>query len=516
MNTRVLDSPAAPSGTQVRLDTEILVVGAGFAGLAMAISLERAGMGSFVVIERAADLGGTWRENRYPGCACDIPSVLYSFSFARNPKWTRSYPLQQEIWDYLRFVADKFNVRRHIRFDAEMVETRWDEADMTWHTQLADGSTIVSRFIVAGFGPLSNPDVPRIAGLETFKGECWHSAQWRSDVDLRGKRVAVIGTGASAVQLVPRIAPEVAKLYVFQRTPGWILPKPDYPISPVQKWLRNFKPIAWLERQATYWMIESRAYGFTANPNALKLAEGIARKHRDRQLQSAELRAKMTPTYRLGCKRIIPSNDYYPAFNLPQVELVTEGIAEIREHSIVDERGTEREVDVIILGTGFRTTDGLTPLKVYGAGGRELNDAWRDGMAAFYGVSIAGFPNFFLLLGPNTALGHNSVVLMIEAQVRHLMRVFKLLRATGARAVGVREDVQDAFNARLQRKMRGTVWSTGCKSWYLDKNGKNTTLWPEFTFDYFRKVERVRPENYTLIGAPATSAVRAAGPRGNG
>jgi len=507
--TAVLES-AIPTGTQApRIDTETLIVGAGFSGLAMAIALRRAGVDSFIVVERANDVGGTWRDNQYPGCACDIPSVLYSYSFARNPKWTRSYPQQEEIWEYLRFVTDKFDVRRKIRFGTDIVEMRWDEATSTWHSLTADGTTIVSRFVVAGLGPLNKPNLPEIPGMERFEGQRWHSQQWRGDVDLTGKRVAVIGTGASAVQLIPQIAPKVEKLVVFQRTPGWIVPKPDYPIHPVQKWLRNFKPLAWLERKFIYWFFESRAYGFTVNPNALRLVESIARRHRDAQVSDPALREKLTPTYRLGCKRVTPSNDYYPAFSLPQVELITSGATEVRERSIVDGEGVEHPVDVIIFGTGFRTTDGLTPLRVFGAGGRELNEVWRDGMAAYYGISVAGFPNFFLLLGPNTGLGHNSVVLMAEAQVRHVMRARELLQAQGAWALDVRQDVQDMHNAQLHRKMAGTVWSTGCKSWYLDRHGKNTTLWPGFTFDYFRKVARLDPKNYRFARARKETAAGA-------
>ena len=500
MSSALLEPSLSSNGHVEHLDTETLIVGAGFSGLGMAISLKRAGIESFLVVERAGDVGGTWRDNQYPGCACDIPSVLYSFSFARNPKWTRSYPQQQEIWEYLRFVSDKFAVREHIRFGAEIVDMRWDEDTATWHTQLRDGGTIVSRFVVAGLGPLSKPSFPSIPGIQKFQGRHWHTAQWRHDVDLAGKRVAVIGTGASAVQIVPQIAPKVARLYVFQRTPSWVLPKPDGAIPPIVKWLRKFKPLAWIERKFVYWIFEARALGFTVNPGLLKLMESTARKHLEAQIADPALRAKLTPSYRMGCKRVTPSSDYYPVFNLPQVELVTDGVTEIREGSIVDARDVEREVDVILFASGFRTTDGLTPLTVHGRGGREMNDAWRDGMSAFYGISVAGFPNFFQLLGPNTAIGHNSAVLMAEAQVRHVMRLLELLRARGARSVDVRQDVQDAQNRRLQHKMRGTIWSTGCKSWYLDKNGKNTTLWPWFTFDYFRSVKHVDLENYVVIG----------------
>jgi cation diffusion facilitator CzcD-associated flavoprotein CzcO len=484
--------PAAP------LDAEAIVVGTGFAGLGMAIALKRAGMDSFLVLERAADIGGTWRDNVYPGCACDIPSILYSFSFEHNTKWTRVYSPQDEIWAYLRHCADRFGIRPHIRFGTEMIDAAFDEATSTWCVRTGDGKTLRARVLIGGFGPLNKPNIPKLPGLERFAGPAFHSSAWDYSVDLAGKNVAVIGTGASAIQFVPQIVPKAGRVYVFQRTAPWIIKKPDGPLGALHRRVRKIPPLAWLERKGVYWLQESLAYGFTVNPPLLAKLEQRALRYLEREVRDPELRRKLTPTFRIGCKRILFSYDYFPALTRPNAEVVTSGIREVRERSIVDDEGVERPVDVIVFGTGFRATEGVAPIKIYGAGGVELNEAWRSGMEAYLGTSVAGFPNYFSIVGPNTGLGHNSIVLMIEAQVRYIMSALRLMKRRNARALDVRRDVQTDFNRKLQEKLKGTVWATGCKSWYLDRNGKNTTLWPGFTFDFLRKTRRIDPRRYEL------------------
>ena len=484
---------------------DVAIVGAGFAGIGMAIALKKAGSASFVVLERARDVGGTWRDNDYPGCACDIPSMLYSFSFEQRQRWSRIYPLQSEIWDYLRRCTDKYGIRPHIRFESELREARYDEGSATW-TVRTQRETLRTRVLITGLGPLNKPAIPALPGIERFGGVLFHSSQWNHAFDCAGKDVAVVGTGASAIQFVPELAPRVRRLSVFQRTAPWIIPKLDGPVGPLQQALRRFVPFyAWTVRKLIYWLLELRAYGFTIDPRQLAVAEKIAQRHLERQVPDPALRRALTPDYRLGCKRVLLSNDYYPALQRDNVELVTAPIAEVRERSIVTADGVERPIDALILGTGFQATSGVAPVAIYGRGGLELNEAWRNGIEAYVGITVAGFPNFFMLVGPNTGLGHNSVVFMIEAQVRYVMSALAYMRSKKVDALDVRSDVQLTFNRALQRRMSRTVWASGCKSWYLDERGKNVTLWPGFTFVYRLLTRRLNPEHYSKTRLPAAS-----------
>jgi len=483
---------------------DIVIVGSGFAGLGMGIRLKKAGITDFVVLERAADLGGTWRDNVYPGCACDIPSLLYSFSFEPNDEWSRAYPSQPEIWAYLRRCAKKYGLEPHIRYNAEVVEARYDEAAARWHVTTSEGATYSSRVLVSGMGGLSNPYVAELPGGASFPGPQFHSATWDHSVNLAGKDVAVIGTGASAIQFVPQIAPIVGKLRLYQRTPPWISPRFDGPVSARERLLRRRLPgYAWAQRKLLYWSHEARALGFVVNPGLLRLLEKLATKFLEHQVRDPALREKLRPNYRLGCKRVLLSNDYYPSLSRPNVEVVTDPISRVEGGDIVTVDGTRRHADVIIYGTGFRVQDGLGPVQVVGEGGRTLEDAWRNGMEAFLGVSVAGFPNFFTIVGPNTGLGHNSMVYMIESQINYIMSALGYLKRRRARAIDVRADVQASFNRELQKRTRHTVWSTGCRSWYLDRNGKNTALWPGFTFEFRRKTKRIDPRRYRFYGAKA-------------
>jgi len=487
--------------SQPKLDADTIIVGAGFGGLGMAIQLKKAGHDSFLVLERASEVGGTWRDNRYPGCACDIPSMLYSFSFETHVGWTRIYPQQAELLNYLKRTSEKQGVRPHIRFNSTLSEARYDEATGTWAVTLESGTVYRCKVLVSAMGPLSKPAFPNIPGRESFAGASFHSSQWDYAVDLNGKNVTVIGTGASAIQFVPQIAPKAGKLTLFQRTPPWIIPRGDKPVSKRRKNVRKFVPFyAWAVRKAIYWMLEVRALAFVVAPQLLKRREQAVLKFIERSVPDPVLRAKVTPQYRAGCKRILISDDYYPAIQRPNVELVTEGIAEIRPHSVVTNDGREIPTDVIIYGTGFKATEGIVPVKVYGLGGKELNaDAWSGGMSAYLGTAVAGFPNFFFIIGPNTGLGHNSMVFMMESQYPYVLSAIEHLERTNARAIDVDPDAQTRFNDDLQERMKGTVWASGCSSWYQDASGKNVSLWPGFTFAFRKLTRRFDPANYRSL-----------------
>ncbi|HWE90111.1 MAG TPA: NAD(P)/FAD-dependent oxidoreductase [Pseudonocardiaceae bacterium] len=481
----------------------VVIVGTGFAGLGMAIELKKAGIHDFVLLEKAADVGGTWRDNTYPGCACDIPSHMYSFSFAQNPDWSRAYSPQPEIWDYLRAVADRYNLREHIRFGVEVTGSQWDTDEQVWHVHTTSGADVTGQFLVSGIGGLHIPSIPNLPGLEKFEGARFHSAQWDHDFDLTGKRVAVIGTGASAIQFVPRIAPEVGKLELFQRTPPWIMPKPDHPMPDWTRRLFRLLPGAQRAyRDLVYWMLEVRAVGFNGHPWIMRIAERIAKRHMGRSIKDPALRRKLTPDYRMGCKRVLIANDYYPALNRDNVDVVTEGITEIREHSVVTADGVEHEVDAIIFGTGFHVTDSFDSLDITGLDDRNMAKQWRtDGIRTHLGITVSGYPNLFFLLGPNTALGHNSVVFMIESQVRYVAQAIKLVDQSQAAALDVRESVQDRFQEDIQRKLIQGVWTQGgCKSWYLDSQGVNRTIWPGFTWRYWLDTRAIRAADYELVG----------------
>jgi cation diffusion facilitator CzcD-associated flavoprotein CzcO len=480
---------------------DVLVIGTGFAGLGMAIKLKRSGENDFVVLEKAGSVGGTWRENTYPGCACDVQSHLYSFSFEPNPKWSRMFARQPEIREYLEHCTDKYGVRPHIRFGAAVTGARFDEAAGLWHVEVNDGEQVfTARTVVAGFGPLSRPEYPQIEGIETFAGEAFHSAEWDSECDLRGKRVAVVGTGASAIQFVPQIADEVESLHLFQRTPPWVLPKPDRPTTRLERLLfRRMPALQQAYRRSIYWRLETRVLGFTWHPRVMKAAEVIGRLHIRRAIKDPALRAAVTPDYTIGCKRILISNDYYPALARDNVAVVTGGVSRVTERGVVAADGTEHEVDVIIYGTGFKVHDPLGPMHIVGRGGTDLGELWRtEGLEAYLGTTVAGFPNLFLLVGPNTGLGHNSIVYMIESQVHYVMEALKAMRERNAAFVDVRPEAQAQFNDKLQAQLDGAVWSSGCASWYLDASGKNRTLWPGFTFKFREATDEFRADDYEL------------------
>ena len=490
----------------------VAIVGSGFSGLGMAIRLRETGFEDFVVLERGDDVGGTWRDNDYPGAACDVPSRLYSFSFAPNPNWSRSFSPQREILDYLRDCAERFGVRPHVRLNCELLDATWDAELQRWQLRTSTGA-LTSDVLVSASGGLSDPKLPPIPGAERFAGTVFHSAAWNHDHDLAGERVAVIGTGASAIQIVPEIQPQVAQLDVYQRTPAWIVPRTDRDFSRLERLLYRFKPVERLARAAIYWGRELYVLGFTKHRKLMDVPHKLALTHLRKQVRDRELRAKLTPDYTIGCKRILISNDFYPALDQPNAEVVTSPIQEIREHSIVTQDGTEREVDTIVFATGFQATPPPIAQRICGAGGRRLIDEWREnGMQGYRGTTVAGFPNLFFLVGPNTGLGHTSMVHVIESQIQYVRSALETMREQGLASVEPRREAQARWNAGLQARLEGTVWNTGgCASWYLDDAGRNTTLWPGFTFELRAKLRRFDVANYvttsrtTLPVAPRES-----------
>jgi cation diffusion facilitator CzcD-associated flavoprotein CzcO len=495
-----------------RVDQQVLdvaIIGAGFSGLCMAIKLKESGRTNFKVFEKASDIGGTWFLNRYPGCACDVPSHLYSFSFEQNPNWSRAYSPAQEIWKYQKATAEKHGIMPFIRCNSEVARAEYDDAAQLWRLTLKSGEQYAARALVAGAGILHVPFYPEIKGAESFAGKVMHTANWDDSYDLTGKRVAVIGTGASAVQLVPGIAEKVAHLDLYQRTPGWVIPRMDYAFA--EKTKSRFASIPFVQRlwrNLIYWRAEMLAIGFTRKPKMVAKFQKLAEDYMQHAIRDPELRKKLTPDFPLGCKRVLISDDFYPSLQRENVSVITDRITEVRPNGVVTADGKLREVDVLLYATGFRVTDWLSHVDIRGKGGRELINDWRDGAYAYYGVTVNGYPNMFLLLGPNTGLGHNSVVFMIEAQVRYAMDCMRWLWK-GAGTVEVKKDVQDAFNADLHEKMKGTVWMSGCKSWYLNPNGTNSTIWPDFTVTYWWKTHSADRKDYELAPARVPEKVAA-------
>ncbi len=489
---------------------DVVIVGTGFSGLGMAIALQKEGKRSFVILEQGDEVGGVWRENRYPGCACDVPAPLYSFSFEPNPRWSRLFAERGEIFSYLNACADKYGLRRHIRFGRRVSEAAFDEARAVWTVSSTNGDRFTARHLVLGMGGLSRPALPQIDGMDRFSGKTFHSAAWDQAHPLEGKRVAVIGTGASAIQIVPQVAERASRLAVFQRTPTWILPKSDRPIGLGEQALYARVPfVQRLLRSYIYATWEVRGVGFTIEPRLMRIVELWSRAHIAKQIRDPALRARVTPNDVPGCKRILLSDDYFPALSKPHVELVTDPIAHLDAHGIVTRDGRARAFDAIIYATGFNTTGLPLPLRVRGIDGIDLNDAWRDGMEAYLGTNVAGYPNMHILVGPNTVLGHSSMVFMIEAQVHYALALMRAIDARGAAFADVRREAQAAWNAQLISRQRRTVWSTGCSSWYLDARGRNPTAWPGLTLEFYARTRRAHVRDYVFGNARNTSGAGA-------
>jgi cation diffusion facilitator CzcD-associated flavoprotein CzcO len=477
---------------------QVVIVGAGFGGIGVALRLRQEGVDDIVILEQEDDLGGTWYVNTYPGCQCDVPSLLYSLSWAPNPDWTRTFATQPEIEEYLRSIGERTGVRRIIRFGTEVTEARWDGEMIRWIVETPAG-TVTADVLVLATGPLSTPSLPDIDGLDTFEGSVFHSARWDHDHDLAGKRVAVIGTGASAIQFVPQIQPVVGHLTVFQRTPPWIVPRPDRPFKRWERWMFRHSSLAMrLSRARVYWSRELMVFMFAKRPRLAKYATAPALRHLDDQVPDPALRAKLTPDYTLGCKRVLLSNDYLPTLSRPDVELVTEPIDRVLPHAIVTRDGAEHPVDTIILGTGFESAEYPIATKVRSSDGRTMSEQWSGSARAYLGTSVAGFPNLFLITGPNTGLGHSSMVFMMESQCNYIVDALKTMASGEYRTIDVTPEAMAEFNEEMQSRLGRSVWSSGCSSWYLDASGHNTTMWPDFTWRYRQRTRHFDAGRYAL------------------
>jgi len=477
---------------------ELAIVGAGFGGLCLAVKLLEAGIDDFVILEKDYEVGGTWRDNTYPGAECDVQSHLYSYSFAGKPDWSQRYAGWQEIQQYILDVTQRYGLRRYVRFGQEVSGAHFDERRGSWVVGLRSGAAISARHFVLATGPLHVPQFPSIPGLERFRGKVFHSARWDHGYDLRGKRVASIGTGGSAIQYCPEIAPAVAQLHVYQRTAAWVIPRDTRRYSEGAK--RRFARFPWwrkLHRARLYWTNESRVWP-VFHAGLSRLFESHARRFLRREVHDPALARRLEPDYRIGCKRVLVSNAWYPMFNRPNVALVTDAIREVTEHGIVTADGVERPVDCIILGTGFVTDPRMymRDFPVTGLPGHTLAADWRAGAEAYYGVTVSGYPNMFQLLGPNSGLGHNSVIFMIECQVHYLLECLRELRTRSAAWLEVDAGAQARFNERVQQALAGTVWSSGCRSWYQQADGRNFTIWPFSTWRYWYETRRVRLDDY--------------------
>ena len=490
------------SGPDVKLKPlSVAILGAGAAGLCIAIKLQKAGIDSFTILEKAASVGGTWRDNTYPGSGCDVPSMLYSYSFEPKPDWSRKFAGQAEIVDYFEGVARKYQLLPHIRFNTEVTEAHFDEAAGLWRIRTAAGEEIAANVLISGVGQLNRPAYPKIEGLDSFKGAAFHSARWDHAVDLTGKNVAVIGNGASAIQFVPEIAPKVGRLTIYQRTPNWCVPKADRPFTEREKKL--FRAFPWLvraQRWLTWIMLERNYLAFTQGSFFGKLFEKASKKELEAHIKDPELRRKLTPDYPAGCKRILLTNDWYPALARPNVDVETSHIARITDNAVVTEDGVSHPADVIIHATGFESTDFLAPIKVTGRGNADLNAVWAQGAEAHRGVAVSGFPNFFMLYGPNTNLGHNSIIFMIECQANYIAQCVQALRNGRLRYIDVRKEAMAAFNRELQQDMQKTVWAAGCSSWYKTADGKVTNNWSSFTARYWWQMRHPDFNEYALVG----------------
>lgn len=477
----------------------MVIVGAGFAGLGMAIKLKQAGIEEFVILERGSDVGGTWRDNQYPGAACDVPSNLYSFSFAPNPDWSRSFSGSREILDYIRYLADEYDLRRHTRFHTNVDSLHFDEDAGMWRAHSGD-ETFIGRAALLASGPLADPEYPDITGIEEFRGRKIHSSRWDHDYDMRGKKVAVIGTGASAVQIVPELLKEVDQLKVFQRTPAWILPRMDQRRPEwIKKLFRKLPASQTAARTALYGVHESMALGVIWNTPLTRLLEKLALQHMHRQVSDRWLRRQLTPDYTIGCKRVLMTSDYYPALQQPNCKLVTYPIDRISEEGIRTAEGIEHQFDCIVFATGFHVNNQGAPFPIYGREGRNLDDEWRGGAQAFKGTNISGYPNLFMTLGPNSGPGHNSALVYMEAQLHYALQGVQKILKEDLKILDVRPHVQERHNRKLQKRLAKTNWNSGCSSWYLTEDGFNATMFPGFATQFVRQLKELREDNYIKV-----------------
>ncbi len=491
------------------MDYEVIIIGAGFSGLCLAHKLVEQGITNFTVLEKAEDVGGTWRDNTYPGCACDVQSHLYSYSFEGNAEWSESYAGWKEIQQYIQGFVRKHQLRRFVTFKQEMAAATFDERTGTWRVETRSGDLFRARFLIMGTGPLHVPAIPSFPGRETFKGAVFHSARWDHKVSLSGKRVISIGTGGSAIQYIPEVAKLAQKLTVMQRTPAWVLPRKERAYTPMEKALFRKSPaLRTLHRLGIYLKNEARLLAVW-NPSIANLYSNVAVSHIKKSIKDPAMVARLTPDYTIGCKRILLSNTYYPTFNRKNVSLVTDGIDRLVPEGVVTKDGALHEADVIVLGTGFVVDprDYLQQVPIRGRGGVQLLDVWQDGPEAYLGMTVSGFPNLFQMTGPNTALGHNSIIFMIESMVAYILDAIHTTKRRNCLSLEVQSTVQQAYNRSLQTRLKGTVWTTGCTSWYQQKEGKNIAIWPGSTLEYRWRTRRIRASDFSWVAEPQASNV---------
>ncbi|HVE26490.1 MAG TPA: NAD(P)/FAD-dependent oxidoreductase [Sporichthya sp.] len=478
---------------------DVVVIGAGFAGLGAAIRLAQHGVGDVVILERGDRVGGTWRDNQYPGAACDIPSLLYSYSFAPKPDWPHAWSGSEEILGYIEDMVSRFELGPKLRFNSEVTSATFDESAGRWTVAVADGTRYSARAVVSASGPLANPGLPDIAGRDEFTGITMHSARWDHKVDLAGKRVAVIGTGASAVQIVPEIVEQAASVKVFQRTPGWVLPRPNLPQP---GWLssvyRHVPPAQSLAREVMFYGHEAVALALVWNTPATTVVERIAKLNLRRQVREPWLRRQLTPDFRPGCKRMLMTSDFYPALQKDNCKLITWPIQQIVADGIRTADGIEHHVDVIVFATGFEVSNAGTPFPVVGRDGRVLGEEWGSGAFAYKSVNVSGYPNLFFTFGPNSGPGHNSALVYMESQLTYTARAVKTILDRDLHSLDVWRDKQDAFNRGIQKRLGRTTWNSGCSSWYLTADGFNATMYPGFATQYRRQMAKLDLDDYEV------------------
>lgn len=487
-----------PLGNAVDVNIlDVAVFGAGFSGIGAAIKLKEANFTNFVVFEKAAEIGGVWRENTYPGCACDVPSALYSYSYAPNPEWSRMFARQEEIKQYIKQTAKTFNVMQYVRLNHEMQETHWDDDQKHWEIKTSQG-VYYARFIIMACGPMHEPVYPKIKGLTSFKGEIFHSARWNHDYDLTDKRVAVIGSGASAIQFVPEIQPKVAKLTLLQRTPQWVMPKVDQHVpSVLQKLFDQWPVTQQLVRGGVYGVYESLNNG-SHHPDLIKPLENVARWNIRRAIKDPILRDKLIPDFTIGCKRILQSSDWYPALAQSNVEVLRTGVTEIKGNTVTASNGSQHEVDAIILGTGFEVSNPPIAKKIRGKSGKTLAEVWDGSPTGYLGTMTTECPNAFVMIGPNSAIT-NSAFIIIEAQVSMIVEALTKARQNNILTIEVNPERQTQFNDEVQQALQNTVWNVGgCSSYFIDANGRNSTVWPWSTFEMRRRMAKFDLKDYVI------------------
>lgn len=483
---------------------KIIIVGSGFAGLGMAIRLKNSGINDFILLERGNDVGGAWRENHYPGCACDVESLLYSFSFEPKSNWSRKFAPSAEIYEYLRHCAEKYHIYPHIHFSRSLVSAEFDERNACWNLQDSDDRRYSCQFLVSALGPLSNPIIPDFQGLNDFSGPAFHSAEWDHSVSFKDKHVAIVGSGASTIQFLPKVAEEAKSVTLFQRTAPWVMPKMDRAFKPWEKALFKFLPgFQKLWRSMIYWRAELflKAY-LNADSRMHRYGEKQIKRYIEAVIPDPQLREKITPKFSLGCKRTLLSNDYYPALMRNNVSVINAGVQGISATGLIDTNLQEHPADAILFGTGFRVDDPLSGVTVKGLGGRDLGKEWRESaFASYYGTAISGYPNMIVLAGPNTGIGHTSLVYMIEQQIGYALKYIKKADSVSDGYLNVLPKAQQIFNDNLQKKFPGTVWAAGCESWYLTQGNKNFSIWPTFTYRYAKEMQNFRTADYELRSA---------------